>query len=349
MFIIPARRVGRRLQDISREQMQYNAAMNTQMTERFNVAGASLVKLFGSLDRENDSFGRRANAVRDAGIRSAMLGRVFFVALGLVAAVGTAAIYGVGAQLVVSGDITSGTLVALAALVDARLPTADRAHQRPRRPDDVDGLVRARVRGARRARADHRSPWRDRSRRADGHGSSSATSRSAIRRRSSRRSPRWSSTSIPGADPDRDVLTDLSLADRTGRDAGAGRRIRCRQEHDWRRSSRASTTSPTGAVADRRRRRARPHARPRCGRGRCGGPGSAPVPRVDRRQPAVRPARRHRRRARRGVRGGTHPPHDRRPARRLRHGRRRARLPACRAARSSGWRSPGCCSRTRRS
>ena len=54
LFIVPARRVGRALQDISREQMQHNAAMNTQMTERFNVAGASLVKLFGSLDRENE-------------------------------------------------------------------------------------------------------------------------------------------------------------------------------------------------------------------------------------------------------------------------------------------------------
>ena len=117
IFIVPARRVGRRLQDISREQMQHNAAMNTQMTERFNVSGASLVKLFGSLDRESDTFATRANAVRDAGVRAAMLGRVFFVALGLVAAVGTAAIYGVGAQLVVSGDISPGTLVALAALV----------------------------------------------------------------------------------------------------------------------------------------------------------------------------------------------------------------------------------------
>ena len=117
MFVIPARRVGRRLQDISREQMQHNAAMNTQMTERFNVSGAMLVKLFGDLDRENAMFGRRATAVRDAGIRSAMLGRVFFVALGLVAALGAAAIYGVGAMYVVDGDITTGTLVALAALV----------------------------------------------------------------------------------------------------------------------------------------------------------------------------------------------------------------------------------------
>lgn len=117
VFVIPARRVGRRLQDISRDQMQHNAAMNTQMTERFNVAGAALVKLFGSLDREQTQFDRRAHAVRDAGVRAAMLGRVFFVALGLVAALGTAAIYGVGAQMVVSGDISAGTLVALAALV----------------------------------------------------------------------------------------------------------------------------------------------------------------------------------------------------------------------------------------
>ncbi len=117
LFIVPARRVGRRLQDISREQMQHNAAMNTQMTERFNVSGAVLVKLFGDLDREERRFTRRAHAVRDAGVRAAMLGRVFFVALGLVGAIGAAAIYGVGALFVVDGDITPGTLAALAALV----------------------------------------------------------------------------------------------------------------------------------------------------------------------------------------------------------------------------------------
>jgi ATP-binding cassette, subfamily B, bacterial len=117
LFVVPARRVGRRLQDISRQQMQHNAVMNTQMTERFNVSGAVLVKLFGDLRRENHQFSTQANAVRDAGVRAAMLGRVFFVALGLVAAIGAAAIYGIGALYVVDGDITSGTLVALAALV----------------------------------------------------------------------------------------------------------------------------------------------------------------------------------------------------------------------------------------
>jgi ATP-binding cassette, subfamily B, bacterial len=117
LFIIPAKRVGRRLQAISREQMQHNASMSTQMTERFNVAGAMLVKLFGDHRREDAEFERHARGVRDAGIRSAMYGRVFFVAIGLVGAVGAAAVYGVGAHLVVSGQISTGTLVALAALV----------------------------------------------------------------------------------------------------------------------------------------------------------------------------------------------------------------------------------------
>ena len=117
LFIVPARRVGRRLQGISREQMGHNAAMNTQMTERFNVSGAMLVKLFGSGTRERESFESRARGVRDTGIQSALYGRVFFVALGLVGAIGTAAIYGIGALMVVDGEISTGTLVALAALV----------------------------------------------------------------------------------------------------------------------------------------------------------------------------------------------------------------------------------------
>ncbi|MGI9053794.1 MAG: ABC transporter ATP-binding protein [Ilumatobacteraceae bacterium] len=132
LFVLPARRVGRRLQDISRRQMQHNATMSTQMNERFNVAGAMLVKLFGDHRREDEAFERHAAGVRDTGISSAMYGRVFFVALGLVAAIGAAAIYGFGAHLVVSGELTSGTLVALAAL-------ATRVYQ------PLTGLTNARV------------------------------------------------------------------------------------------------------------------------------------------------------------------------------------------------------------
>ena len=123
LFIAPAKRVGMRLGAIAREQMELNAEMNTQMTERFNVAGAMLVKLFGRREREVSRFASRADGVRDAGVRAAVLGRVFFVALGLVGATGAAAIYGVGAWLVVDGDISAGTLVAMAALVQRIYPT----------------------------------------------------------------------------------------------------------------------------------------------------------------------------------------------------------------------------------
>ncbi len=132
LFVLPARRVGRKLQQISRTQMQHNATMSTQMTERFNVAGAMLVKLFGDHGREDAAFERHAAGVRDAGISQAMYGRVFFVALGLVGAIGAAAIYGVGGHLVVSGDLTTGTLVALAALA-------------PRVYQTLTGLTNARV------------------------------------------------------------------------------------------------------------------------------------------------------------------------------------------------------------
>ena len=115
LFIFPAKRVGRKLATIAREQMNLNSRLNTQMTERFNVAGATLVKLFGRSEDEHRDFSSRASQVRDMGIRSAMYGRVFFVALGVVAALGAAMIYGVGGQMVIAGTIQVGTLVAMAA------------------------------------------------------------------------------------------------------------------------------------------------------------------------------------------------------------------------------------------
>jgi ATP-binding cassette, subfamily B, bacterial len=117
VFIVPAKRVGARLQDITREGMEVNAAMNATMTERFNVSGAMLVKLFGRAETERAEFAAKAGRVRDIGVRSAMYGRAFFAALGLVAAVGTALVYWVGAQQVISRSVEIGTLVAMAAFV----------------------------------------------------------------------------------------------------------------------------------------------------------------------------------------------------------------------------------------
>jgi ATP-binding cassette, subfamily B, bacterial len=113
VFVMPARRVGANLQDIAREGMNVNASMNNTMTERFNVAGALLVKLFGRHDAEAADFAERAGRVRDIGVRSAMYSRVFLVALTLVGAIGTAIVYWLGGHLVIDNDITPGTLVAL--------------------------------------------------------------------------------------------------------------------------------------------------------------------------------------------------------------------------------------------
>jgi ATP-binding cassette, subfamily B, bacterial len=116
-FILPARHIGRKLVGITREGMQLNASMNNTAAERFNVAGALVVKLFGKQDRELQQFSDRAERVRDIGVTSAMYARVLFIALGLVASVGTAIVYYVGGNLVISGALSIGTVAAFAVYV----------------------------------------------------------------------------------------------------------------------------------------------------------------------------------------------------------------------------------------
>ena len=116
-FIVPARRVGVRLQAITREGMVLNAEMHNTMTERFNVSGALLVKLFGRPKDEAEAFRARAGRVRDIGVRQAMYGRTFFVALSLVASLALALVYGLGGRLAIGGSISTGDVVALATLL----------------------------------------------------------------------------------------------------------------------------------------------------------------------------------------------------------------------------------------
>jgi ATP-binding cassette subfamily B protein len=116
-FIYPARRMGPRIQQLTRDGMQLNAEMNNLTAERFNVAGALVAKLFGRRQREHDEFSKRAAGVRDIGVRTAMYGRVLFIALGLVAAIGAAVVYWVGGDLAISGTISTGTVAAFAVYV----------------------------------------------------------------------------------------------------------------------------------------------------------------------------------------------------------------------------------------
>jgi ATP-binding cassette, subfamily B, bacterial len=114
VFVFPARIVGRRLQLLSREAMGLNAEMNTVMTERFHVAGALLVKLFGRVDGEVVLFHDKADRVARIGVKQAMAGRALFASLGLIGALATALVYLVGGLLVIDNpQIAVGTVVAL--------------------------------------------------------------------------------------------------------------------------------------------------------------------------------------------------------------------------------------------
>jgi len=115
LFIIPSRRVGRLLRTITREQMEANARLNTAMNETLNVSGALLVKLFGRTVDEDRRFAGHAGRVRDLGVRRALVGRWFQMALGVVGAIGTAIVFWFGAVLVIRGSLTIGTVVALSA------------------------------------------------------------------------------------------------------------------------------------------------------------------------------------------------------------------------------------------
>lgn len=117
VFLFPAKYMGRRLASLTHRQMTLNADLGSRMTERFNVAGALLVKLFGSLERERAEYAERASRVRDIGISIALNRTTFMSALTLVAALATAMIYGFGGLMAVRGSLTVGTLLALTALL----------------------------------------------------------------------------------------------------------------------------------------------------------------------------------------------------------------------------------------
>jgi len=115
LFILAARMLGNRLRDLARSQMETNAQMNAMMNETLNIGGALLVKLFGRRQLEIERFGRRAGEVRDLGIRRALTGSVFGAIIGLISAVGTALVYGLGGYYVIRGAFTIGTIVAFGA------------------------------------------------------------------------------------------------------------------------------------------------------------------------------------------------------------------------------------------
>jgi ABC-type multidrug transport system fused ATPase/permease subunit len=117
VFVLPAKRMGRRMADMQREASALNASMVTQSTERFSAPGATLVKLFGRPAREEEEFSEKAAQVRDIGIRTAMATRWFMTGLTLVSALAQALVYGLGGYLALTGHLAAGAVVSLALLL----------------------------------------------------------------------------------------------------------------------------------------------------------------------------------------------------------------------------------------
>ena len=158
LFLIPARWMGRRLQAQTREQMQLNADMSSMMTERFNVSGALLVKLFGRPDEESAAFAGKASRVRDIGVEIAMSNRYFFTALTLVASRGHSHRLRRGRQPGHPGHPDDRDAAGHHRAAGPAVRPADRPEQCPRRRDDRAGVLRAGLRGARPRAARLRGP-----------------------------------------------------------------------------------------------------------------------------------------------------------------------------------------------
>ncbi|MEX0659791.1 MAG: ABC transporter ATP-binding protein [Egibacteraceae bacterium] len=117
VFVLLAKQVGRRLQDLTRQQMGLSADMHTVMSERLNVAGAMLVKLFGDPREESSGFAETARELAEVGVRTSVVSRLFFITLTLMGAIGTGAAYWLGGHFVLAGDFQPGDVVGFALLV----------------------------------------------------------------------------------------------------------------------------------------------------------------------------------------------------------------------------------------
>ncbi len=342
IFIVPAKWVGRRMSALTREQMQLDAEMSSVTTERFNVAGAMVAKLYGRPEDDARMFGDRAARVRDVGVTVGMYATVFRVALGLVAALATALVYGIGGVLAVGGAFELGTLVALAALLMrlyGPLTSLSNVHV-----DVMTALVsfdrvfeildlKPMVAGA--ARTPGRCPT-GRSRSSSTTSSFRYPSAEEVSLASLESVARPDTGAVAAGAARRVVHGRARPAHRPGRPLGGG------QDHDHL-AGLPALRRQRGRGPDQRARRARRHPRLAARHRGRGHAGRAPLPRHDRRQPPLRPARRRARR-RSGRRCG--PRRSATWSRRCPTGWTPSSATAatgCPAARSSGWRWPGCC------
>src|SRR5579872_4680479 len=326
IFVVPARFVGRRLATLTRESYSLNAEMNNTMTERFNVSGALLVKLFGDPVAETSVFNSRAGRVRDIGVTTSMYGAIFMTALLLTASLATALVYGWGGVEAAKGRAARRDGRGAHRVPRKALRSAHCALERPGRRDDGARELRPGLRGARPPTDDRRAPRRRRH--PVGAGRDRLRPRGLLvpdRRGGLARVARERGGARPGAHP-AGALRRVVPGGARG-DGGARRAVRCRED-DHLAPRAPSLRREARSRADQRRRRARRHLGLRAPDRRGRHPGRPPVPRDDPLEPPLRQAVGPRGGAPPGPRGGPDPAARRLTPRRPRHRRRRPRLPA---------------------
>ena len=245
IFVLPAKRMGRRLAELNREAADHNAAMGTQMTERFSAPGATLVKLFGRPADETREFVARAARVRDIGVRTAMVQWVFVSALTLVSALALALVYGLGGWFALAGIARPRRRRRARAAAHPPLRAADVAGLGPGRGDDRAGELRARVRGARPPAADRRARAPPPATRGRARRWSSTTCRSPTPPPTACPSPRW--RTWPAST--RAAATRCCTTSRSGPSRGRWSRWSARRGRASRRSPRCSPACTTSTRA----------------------------------------------------------------------------------------------------
>ena len=252
LLFVTSRLVSTKLAGLTREQMDGNADMGNVMTERFNVGGAMLLKLFGRRADEDALFAGKAAMVRDLGIRISLITRIFGAAMMTVPSLATALVYGVGGYLAIQGQLTVGTLLALTDPAGAAARSAPGPLQRADRRDDRAGQLRAGLRGARPAVLDPGEARRDRAPPPPPRGSSSTTWPSATRAPTRSRWPRWRRSRAPRpATPARCSATSRSPPSPARWSRSSVRRAPARRRSPtWSPGSTTSAAAPSGSAGD---------------------------------------------------------------------------------------------------
>lgn len=117
LFIWPSKKAGNLRREIRTTVQTKRAQRSVYMQETLNISGFLLVRSFAKERFEAFRFSRISEELTRLNIRLAMVGRWFFMLLGLYGAIGPAIVYWYGGRLIIQDELSIGTLVAFTVLL----------------------------------------------------------------------------------------------------------------------------------------------------------------------------------------------------------------------------------------